>query len=63
MGWGWLIGFMKYGERWRMQRRALHQVLNEASTASYQPVQVRETRELLKRLLVDPQKFYHHVRQ
>jgi hypothetical protein len=37
-----------------MQRKALHQVLNETSMASCQLVQAREMRALLKRLLVDP---------
>ncbi|EIN07330.1 cytochrome P450 [Punctularia strigosozonata HHB-11173 SS5] len=62
MGWGWLIGFMGYGAEWRTQRRAFHQVLNSRESASYQPIQVREARKLLKRLLVSPERFYHHVR-
>jgi cytochrome P450 len=35
---------MHYGERWRTQRRVLHQKFNSGTVGEYQPIQLKHTR-------------------
>ncbi|KAF9237050.1 cytochrome P450, partial [Melanogaster broomeanus] len=44
--------FMPYGDRWRLQRRFLHQSLKAGSASRFVPVQQSKAHELLRRLLV-----------
>ncbi|EIN05560.1 cytochrome P450 [Punctularia strigosozonata HHB-11173 SS5] len=62
MGWGWILSTMNYGERWRKRRRAFHQFFNVNQVHQYRPIQLREARALLPRLLESPERFAHHLR-
>lgn len=62
MGWGWSFGMMNYGERWKKHRKVFHQFFNQNAVDKYRPVQTREGRMLLRRLLKNPDGFLQHIR-
>ncbi|KAJ3555828.1 hypothetical protein NM688_g2361 [Phlebia brevispora] len=51
-GWDWNFSILPYGQRWRDRRRVFHHYFNQNAVAHYHPVQLRETRAFLQRLLV-----------
>ncbi|EIN06339.1 cytochrome P450 [Punctularia strigosozonata HHB-11173 SS5] len=61
-GWGWNFAFRKYGAMWREERRTFHQYMNSTQIAQYRPVQLREVRCLVHRLLSRPDKYEDYVR-
>jgi cytochrome P450 len=63
MSWDWFMTTMKYGESWRTRRRTFHQFFNMNRVHEYRPIQLREARALLTRLLKSPEQFAHHLRQ
>ncbi|KAF8512711.1 cytochrome P450 [Gautieria morchelliformis] len=62
MGWDWLMVFMHYGNLWRRYRKAVHQNLHPNAAAEYQPIQLKHTRVLLRRLYETPNQFVEHLR-
>ncbi|KDQ28638.1 hypothetical protein PLEOSDRAFT_1063469 [Pleurotus ostreatus PC15] len=61
LGWGRMMSFMPYGEKWRTHRRAFWQEFNPKNAPDHQPTQLRYSRDLLRRLLKEPQRFLHHI--
>lgn len=49
--------FMPYGPRWRTVRKLMHHGLNVRAASSYQPIQERETKVLLRDLADNPTSF------
>ncbi|KAF8512772.1 cytochrome P450 [Gautieria morchelliformis] len=62
MGLDWIVTFMPYGDKWRRHRRVIHQKFHPAAATEYQPVQLRHTRELLRRLYETPDLVTEHAR-
>ncbi|KAK7678454.1 hypothetical protein QCA50_018514 [Cerrena zonata] len=54
MSWDWNMGFMPYSQLWRDHRRVFHQFFNSREVSKYQPIQVRECRAFLQRILSSP---------
>ncbi|KAG2136722.1 cytochrome P450 [Suillus clintonianus] len=48
------MGFMPYGDRWRLHRRLLHQAFRQAEIPTYHAVQIRSAHQMLFSLLQDP---------
>jgi cytochrome P450 len=57
------FAFLPYGPWWRRHRRAFHGHFHPGVVDKYQPIQTKETRAFLRRLLVTPENFMHHIRQ
>jgi cytochrome P450 len=63
-----LLGFdfntilMKYGARWRCQRRIFHQAFREQAALSYRPMQQRKAQQLIRNMLDTPEEFVTHLR-
>ncbi|KIJ32959.1 hypothetical protein M422DRAFT_183844, partial [Sphaerobolus stellatus SS14] len=62
MGFDWSMAFHRYGVRWRRHRRAMHEKFHPAAVEGYKPVQLKHTRELLRRLLRQPEDYVKHIR-
>ena len=52
---------MPYGERFRKHRRLMSQVLNSQAISVYRDLQMNNTKQLLKNLLMEPVQFDHHI--
>ena len=63
MDWGSNFGMMRYSPLWRKQRRSFHEHFHRNAAIKYQPIQQRGTKAFLRRLLVTPDDFFHHIRQ
>ncbi|PCH33051.1 cytochrome P450 [Wolfiporia cocos MD-104 SS10] len=64
LGWDSDFGFMRYGERWRMQRKWTHLAFEkQAALKSYSPVQYRERAKLLSALLKHPKDYREHYQR
>ena len=57
------LAFMPYGLWWRKHRRLFHEYFNREAATKYQPIQRQEVQAFLRRLLVTPEDFLHHIRQ
>ena len=57
------LAFMPYGLWWRKHRRSFHQYFHRNAVTKYQPIQRQEVQAFLRRLLVTPDNFFHHIRQ
>ncbi|KAJ8698822.1 hypothetical protein PTI98_005489 [Pleurotus ostreatus] len=62
LGWGSLFSFMSYGDAWRIRRRAFWQEFNAYRTLNHRPKQLDTSRDLLRRLLKEPEEFLHHIK-
>ncbi|KAJ1301801.1 hypothetical protein OPQ81_009029 [Rhizoctonia solani] len=63
LGWGNNTGMIKYGERWRAQRRMTHEVLHKKASVRLWPTITRQVRSSLQRLLDEPSNFSKEVRR
>ena len=54
---------MPYGPWWRKHRKSFHQYFHYNAVTKYQPIQRQEVRVFLRRLLLTPDNFFHHIRQ
>ncbi|KAI0714199.1 CyP450 monooxygenase [Cerioporus squamosus] len=54
-GFEWLTVLKQYGVEWRHHRRAFHQYFNPETLPDYEPVQIKVTRDLLRRMLEHPE--------
>lgn len=63
MDFGWILGFIPYGQRWRFMRRLLHEQLRAKAIEPYQSLQLRGTRRLLKELAKGPDNISFVVRR
>ncbi|THH18493.1 hypothetical protein EW146_g2521 [Bondarzewia mesenterica] len=62
MGYKWSFAFMPYGEAWRQHRRAFHSYFQQREVHKIYPIQLRESRALLRRLLDTPEDLLSHCR-
>ncbi|KAF8632647.1 hypothetical protein AX17_004780 [Amanita inopinata Kibby_2008] len=53
---------LSYGTWWRRHRRAFHDYFHPNVVSKYHPVQIREVRAFLRRLLTTPEDFSEHIR-
>ena len=63
MNWSLSMANMPYGMWWRRHRRLFHEHFHHNAVTKYQPVQRQEVQAFLRRLLVTPDDFLHHIRQ
>jgi cytochrome P450 len=61
MGWGAILAFLPYGDRFRRQRRLVQNHFNQQAVAAYQPVQQKEIYGMVNRLMKTPEEFVHHI--
>ncbi|EJD42953.1 cytochrome P450 [Auricularia subglabra TFB-10046 SS5] len=61
MGWDWATSLMRYGERWRANRRVVHYFFHERASKRYHSLQTRTNLEFLLALLDAPRGFMHHI--
>ncbi|KAG2111177.1 cytochrome P450 [Suillus discolor] len=53
--------FMRYGSRWRLQRKILQQSFRQAAVPTFQPMQIAKSHDLLLNLLEDPLNYQEHL--
>ncbi|KAJ7916802.1 cytochrome P450 [Mycena leptocephala] len=53
----------RYGEKWRILRRAAHATLTPEASARLLPIQKAETVQLIYDILHSPQSFYSHIQR
>lgn len=58
----WVLGFIPYGQKWRDIRKAFHGHFHPTATLQYQPMEIKATHELLRRLVDNPADFVEHLR-
>ena len=63
MKWDFNIAILPYGVGWRRHRRSFHHFFHINAVSKYLPIQRREVRAFLRRLLDTPDNFLHHIRQ
>ncbi|PGH10795.1 hypothetical protein AJ79_05268 [Helicocarpus griseus UAMH5409] len=54
---------MEYGDKWRMIRKTIHNMLNINASKSYVPYQDLENKQLLCELIDAPDRFIDHIRR
>ncbi|KAF9458367.1 cytochrome P450 [Collybia nuda] len=62
MNWDSNFAFIPYGSWWRRHRRTFHQHFHSGAVHKYHPIQLAEGYAFLRRLLVTPENFRHHIR-
>src|SRR5271168_4028746 len=55
------MAILPYGLWWRKHRRLFHEYFRPATISKFQPIQKQETQAFLRRLLVTPDNFFHHI--
>ncbi|CAE6442175.1 unnamed protein product, partial [Rhizoctonia solani] len=63
VGWGHSTGTIRYGERWRFQRKLTHEAFHKAESEARWPLLERQTRLALQRILVNPGNFSQEFRR
>jgi cytochrome P450 len=58
-----IMSLMPYGTWWRRHRRLFQESFHRNAITKYQPLQRQEVQAFLRRLLVTPDNFFHHIRQ
>lgn len=54
---------MSYNDEYKLQRRLVHQQMSASAVKYYQPMQTKQVRGLLRRLLEKPDGFVTHVEE
>ncbi|KIJ35862.1 hypothetical protein M422DRAFT_261816 [Sphaerobolus stellatus SS14] len=62
MGLGWSLALHGYGEWWCRHRRAMHDKFHPNTVEVHTPIQIKHTRDLLRRLHKAPEDFIKHIR-
>ncbi|PPQ86501.1 hypothetical protein CVT25_008245 [Psilocybe cyanescens] len=62
MDWEFNTGLKHYGAQWRTDRRVFHDLFNPSALLSYRPVQTEKIRDMLHRLLKNPEDFVNHYK-
>ncbi|KAF8815532.1 cytochrome P450 [Phlegmacium glaucopus] len=57
------MAFLPYGLNWRKHRKSFHKYFHLDVVSKYLPIQKREVHAFLRRLLITPDNFRHHIRQ
>lgn len=63
LGWEFSLVILRYGTRWRAQRRLFHQAFRPEAVISYQPTVTTKAHELLVNLLDSPERYIDHARK
>ncbi|KAJ3545757.1 hypothetical protein NM688_g5589 [Phlebia brevispora] len=63
VGWGDILAFLPYGEKYLRQRKFFQQTFSRVGCEEFRPIQVQQTQVLLKNILADPERFIDHVRR
>ena len=63
MGAEFVFPLLPYGVSWRKHRKTFHEYFQMNRVSQYLPTQEREVHVFLRRLLVTPDNFLHHIRQ
>ena len=53
-GWGNHTAIIGYGERWRFQRKVMHEVLQKGANEERWPLIERDSRHALQRIMANP---------
>ncbi|KAG9091356.1 hypothetical protein FRC07_011869, partial [Ceratobasidium sp. 392] len=61
--WSRITGLLRYGERWRSQRRMTHATLHKKASVQFWPLIVKQSRLALQRLLTSPDNFFKEFRR
>lgn len=61
MSWDLALAFLRYGERFRKQRKLVQQHWNSQSVIAFRPSQMKETHTLLLNLVETPEYFQKHI--
>ncbi|KAL4264187.1 cytochrome P450 family protein [Pleurotus pulmonarius] len=61
LGWESMFSFAPYGQPWRARRRAFSQEFTSGQSVYHRPKQLRNIRGLLRRILNEPDDFFHHI--
>ncbi|KAH9937827.1 cytochrome P450 [Epithele typhae] len=61
-GFTWFFATNPYGPAWRRARRMFHECMHGRAVEPYRPIQEREVRRYLHRLLEDPSEWKDHAR-
>ncbi|KAI5119696.1 hypothetical protein M0805_003581 [Coniferiporia weirii] len=61
IGWGNMLSFTGYNDRFRVQRRFAHQYLNSQASMRLRPIQTEQVKVFIKNLLICPKDFHSHV--
>ncbi|KAJ7258206.1 cytochrome P450 [Mycena rebaudengoi] len=62
IGFTWLLGTMRYGQRWKQHRKALVKYVQPSAALFHHPEELDAARGLLQRLLDTPARFQAHLR-
>ncbi|KAJ1301794.1 hypothetical protein OPQ81_009022 [Rhizoctonia solani] len=62
-GWGNHTAIIGYGERWRFQRKVMHEVLQKGANEERWPLIERDSRLALQRILANPGNFSQELRR
>lgn len=57
LGWGKNTGFMRYGDRWKKQRKLSQLALHQNASQDIWPMIVKKSRISLRNLLTDPEDY------
>ncbi|KIJ31073.1 hypothetical protein M422DRAFT_267282 [Sphaerobolus stellatus SS14] len=57
----WNIGFQPYDGWWRRHRRLMHTSFHPKAVEAFHLIQVKHTRNLLRRLLHSPERYTRHI--
>lgn len=52
---------MRYGDRWRLQRRLFHQAFRADAVSKYRAMQQRKSHQLLSAIFEDPEACFEHL--
>ncbi|KAG0699228.1 cytochrome P450 [Suillus ampliporus] len=64
MGYKHTLGYIRYGERFRLYRKKIHRIIgSRAAFAVYDPVEEIETHRFLKSVLAKPDQLRAHIRR
>ncbi|CAE6359931.1 unnamed protein product [Rhizoctonia solani] len=63
MGWGNLTRMLRYGERWRFQRKLTDEALHKNASKAMWPLVERQTHLILHRLLANPGQFSEEIKR
>lgn len=60
---GLRMTFMPYGDRWRRERKLLHQLTQPKAAATYEDIQDQESATLIRDLIDAPQDHWGHAQR
>ncbi|KAJ1301791.1 hypothetical protein OPQ81_009020 [Rhizoctonia solani] len=63
VGWGNSTGTIRYGDRWRFQRKLTHEAFHKAESEARWPLLEKQARLALQRILVNPGNFSQEFRR